>query len=111
MTLARLTEVCDLLDEFGLPWANPKFDKCDEPAPPFVCLVGGYTEAMHADNAQWIRYMVYDVALYTSARDYALERRLEAALESRGINVDKSTTPIDGEHLVETAYQIPIIED
>lgn len=111
MRLVSLDEACALLDEFGLPWANPKFDKADEPAPPFICLVGGYTEAMHADNVQWIRYMLYDVALYTSARDYELERELEAAIESHGIGVYKSTTPIDGEHLIETVYQIPIIED
>lgn len=109
MRLVSLDEACTILDEFGLPWANSKFE--DEPAPPFICLVGGYTEAMHADNVQWIRYMIYDIALYTSARDYKLERELEAVLESRGIGVTKSTTPIDGEHLIETAYQIPIIED
>ena len=111
MIPVALSDVCAMLDGLGLPWANTKFADGQEPAPPFICLVGGYTDAAYADNAQWMRYMVYDVALYTSARDYETERMVEDALEARGISVEKSVTPIDGEHLVEAAYEIPVIED
>lgn len=71
-----------MLESLGIPWANQKFADGEEPAPPFICLVAGYSEAAYADNNTYLSWMPYDIALYTRHRDYATEKRIRAALEA-----------------------------
>ena len=88
-----LKDLAQLLDAFGLPWAN-----------------GGFRDGVSADNVGWCRWMPYDVALYVRERDYGLEKRFEAALDAAEFNYNKTVTPLDGDELVETAYEIDVTE-
>ena len=67
--MIKVTELAKLLDTFGVPWANTAFRDGEEPPPPFVCLVAGTSETAWADNAPYLTYMPYDVALYVRERD------------------------------------------
>ena len=63
-----LKDLAELLDAFGLPWANGGFRDDDESlAPPYIDIEAGYGEALSADNTGWCRWMPYDVALYVRA--------------------------------------------
>ena len=106
-----IRDLAKLLDAFGLPWANGGFRDGDWPAPPYIDIEAGYGEAASADNAGWLRWMPYDVALYAHERDYDLERRFEAALDAAEFNYTKTVTKLDGEELVETAYEVCVTED
>lgn len=109
--MKRLTELAALVDSLGVPWANTMFHDGEEPAPPFICLVAGVTETRYADNAAYLRYMPYDVALYAKARDYRLEKDIEAALDGAGFAYEKAVARIDAEDLIETAYGVAVEED
>ena len=105
-----LKDLAALLDAFGLPWANGGFRDGEFPAPPYIDIEASYGESMYADNAAWCRWMPYDVALYVRERDYGLEERFEAALDAAEFNYNKTVTPLDGDDLIETAYEIDVTE-
>lgn len=108
--MISLDDLCSLLDGLGIPWANQKFADGEEPAPPFICLVAGYTEAAYADNKTYLSWMPYDVALYTRHRDYATERRIREALESAECAYTLGITDIDSERLTEAAFTVHVSE-
>ncbi|MEG0015746.1 MAG: hypothetical protein RR842_13395 [Gordonibacter sp.] len=107
----KLTDLSAALDSLEIPWANTAFRNEEEPSPPFICLVAGFSETSYADNSEYIRFMGYDVALYVSERDYKREKDIEAALGAAGINYEKAVTFIDAEALIETAYSVAVVED
>ena len=51
-----------------------------------------------------------DAGLYCAERDYELEQQIESALDAAGFACTKTVTPIDGEGVIETAYQINVFE-
>lgn len=109
--LIAAVETVALDDGTPVPWSNGEFADGEEPAPPFIVLVAGYTETARADNVTWIQGMSYDVALYTATRDYALERKVAAALDAAEIAYEKTISPIDGESLIEAAFDVTVEED
>ncbi len=108
--MKTLKELVALLKSFGLPFSNGAFQQDERPAPPYIEIEAGYGEAVFADNAGYARWMPYDCGLYCAARDYALEKKIEQALDAAGFTFTKTVTAIDGENVVETAYQINVIE-
>lgn len=108
--MKTLKELVALLRSFGLPFSNGAFQEDERPAPPYIEIEAGYGEGVFADNASFARWMPYDCALYCEARNYALEEQLEQALDAAGFTFVKTVTPIDGENVVETAYQINVTE-
>lgn len=106
----NLKDLTQLLDAFGLPWANGGFRDGEFPTPPYIDIEAGYGDGVSADNVGWCRWMPYDVALYVRERDYGLEKRFEAALDAAEFNYNKTVTPLDGDELVETAYEIDVTE-
>lgn len=105
-----LKELCALLDSLGIPWASQSFGKDDEPEPPFICLVAGFTETVWADNAAYCTLMDYDIALYTRHRDYTTEKRIADALAAAGCTFEKSVTAIANENLTEAAFSVKAAE-
>jgi hypothetical protein len=108
--MKTLDELVDLLKSFGLPFSNGSFLEDERPVPPYIEIEAGYSEAVFADNVTHIRWMPYDRALYCAARDYELERRIESALDAAEFAYTKTVTTIDGEGVIETAYEINVIE-
>lgn len=108
--MKTLDELVDLLKSFGLPFSNGSFLEDERPVPPYIEIEAGYSEAVFADNVTHIRWMPYDCALYCAARDYELEQRIEYALDAAEFAYTKNVTTIDGEGVIETAYEINVIE-
>lgn len=108
--MVTLKRLCAALDSLGIPWANQRFADGQEPQPPFICLVAGYSGAAHADNGVWQGWMEYDVALYTRERDYASERRIAGALDAIECPHSLSVTQIDSENLIEAAFSVNVDE-
>lgn len=108
--MKTLDELVGILKSFGLPFSNGAFLADEQPAPPYIEIEAGYSEAVFADDVTHIRWMPYDCALYCAARDYELEQRIEATLDAAGFTYAKAVTAIDGEGVIETAYEINVIE-
>ncbi len=105
-----LDELVAVLKSFGLPFSNGSFQEDEQPAPPYIEIEASYGEAAYADNAAYLQWMPYDCGLYCAERDYELEQRIETALGDAGFACTKTVTPIDGEGVIETAYQTNVFE-
>lgn len=105
-----LDELVAVLKSFGLPFSNGAFQPDELPAPPYIEIEASYGEAVYADNVAHLRWMPYDCGLYCAERDYELEQRVETALEDAGFAYSKTVTPIDGEGVIEIAYQTNVFE-
>lgn len=108
--MKTLDELVGILKSFGLPFSNGSFLDDERPVPPYIEIEAGYSEAVFADNVTHIRWMPYDCALYCAERDYELEQRIESALDAAEFAYTKTVTAIDGEGVIETAYEINVIE-
>ena len=105
-----LKDLAALLDSLGIPWTNGGSRDDERQVPPYIDIEAGYGEAASADNKAWVRWMPYDVALYMRERDYQLEQKIETALDDADFAFTKTVTPIDGEDLIETAYEVNVSE-
>lgn len=108
--MKTLDELVSVLKSLDLPWSNGAFQADERPAPPYIEIEAGYGEAAFSDNATHLRWMPYDCGLYCAERDYELEKRVEAALDSEGFAFTKTVTPIDDEGVIETAYEVNVTE-
>lgn len=105
-----LDELVAVLKSFGLPFSNGAFQPDELPAPPYIEIEASYGEAVYADNVAHLRWMPYDCGLYCAERDYELEQRVETALDDAGFAYSKTVGPIDGEGVIEIAYQTNVFE-
>jgi hypothetical protein len=105
-----LDELVAVLKSFGLPFSNGAFQPDERPAPPYIEIEASYGGAAYTDNVAHLRWMPYDCGLYCASRDYELEKRIETALDDAGFAYSKTVTPIDGEGVIETAYQTNVFE-
>lgn len=108
--MVKLKDLCTIIDSLGIPWANTAFAG-EEPEPPFIVLVAGFSEAAYADGINWKTWMPYDIALYTRHRDYANEKKIAVALDAAEIPYEKSVTMIQNENLIETAFEVDVDEE
>lgn len=109
--MTSLDEVCLILDLIGIPWANERFDEDEQPAPPYICLQAGFGDAAYADDAAYIRWMEYEILLYTRERAYDIEERIGAALDGIGCGFEKTITHYDGERLIEASFTVYLSEE
>ena len=108
--MISLDDLCTVLDGLKIPWANEGFTESEKPAPPYISLEAGFGESAWADNRAWARWMPYEILLYTHGRAYALEAKIEAALDGAGCAFENAITHYDGEHLIEAAFTVNVTE-
>lgn len=102
-------EVAALLASIGLPTAYDHFEVGNAADPPFICFYFEGSDDLAADNTNFQRIRPLTVELYTDNKDFALEERVEAALNGAGLVYSRSETYIDSERMYEVVYTTNII--
>lgn len=102
-------EVAALLASIGLPTAYDHFEVGNAADPPFICFYFEGSDDLAADNTNFQRIRPLTVELYTDNKDFALEERVEAALNGAGLVFSRSETYIDSERMYEVVYTTDII--
>lgn len=102
-------EVAVLIGSIGLPYAYDHFDEGNAAEPPFICFYFEGSDDLAADNTNFQRIRPLTLELYTDNKDFALEERVEAALNGAGLVYSRSETYIDSERMYEVAYTTDII--
>lgn len=102
-------EVAALLASTGLPTAYDHFEVGNAADPPFICFYFEGSDDLAADNTNFQRIRPLTVELYTDNKDFALEERVEAALNGAGLVFSRSETYIDSERMYEVVYTTDII--
>lgn len=105
-----MDEVARILEAVGLPYAYDHFAEGDSPEPPFICYLAPYSDNFAADGRVYFRATEVHVELYTDAKDPASERRVESALDARGLFWEREEAWIESERLYESIYTFEIKE-
>ncbi len=106
-----LDELCGILRDVGLPYAQVQWDLADGASPPplpYVLLVPGTSADVVADGINYQRITPYTCELYTRGRDMALEGRIESALTGAAAPFVRRTVPLGG-GVLETTYTVTVL--
>lgn len=98
-----------MLDGMQIPTAWYQFPEATAKAPPFICFFSTGRDDMIADDMNYSPIERMVVELYTDAKDFDLEDRLEAILTAGGFVYTKEEEYLDEEHMHETIYEMDLI--
>lgn len=104
-----LQEIAAMVESIGLPYAYHHFPDGSGQMPPFVCFYYPQSDDFIADDTNYKRINQMTVELYTDNKDFALEQRVEAALNSAGLVWSKEEFYIDEERMYLASYLTEVI--
>jgi hypothetical protein len=97
----------------GYPVVYSHFDSNDNnppPEPPYIVYFRLNDDNISSDAKVHGKFKNYQVELYTSIKDLAAERKLEAVLNEIDTEYETFETYIESERLYQVVYQITVIE-
>lgn len=100
-------QISDMIEGFGLPFAYYEFPETQE-APPFICFLFPDSDDLLADNTNYAKIRPLSIELYTDNKDFALEQRIEAALNDAGLAFTRSEIYIDSERMFQVTYNTSV---
>jgi hypothetical protein len=107
-----MDELVAMLQEMGLPFAYDHFAEGESPKPPFICYLLPGSDNFAADGRVYFKINEVRIEVYTDRKDLAVESKVEAVLDDRGIFYNKSEVWIGSEKLYEVLYSftLPVTE-
>ena len=77
-----LTEVAQMVESIGLPFAYYESPDDTRRDPPFVCYLYTDSNDMYADDQNWQDIRTLVIELYTKQKDLALENQIRQVLNT-----------------------------
>jgi hypothetical protein len=107
-----MDELVAMLQEMGLPFAYDHFAEGESPKQPFICYLLPGSDNFAADGRVYFKINEVRIEVYTDRKDLAVESKVEAVLNDRGIFYNKSEVWIGSEKLYEVLYsfELPVTE-
>lgn len=105
MTIEQLAA---MLQETGIPFAYDHFAEGESPEPPFIYYLLPGSDNFAADGRVYFKINEVRIELYTDKKDVTVEKRVEDALDDRGIFYNKSEVWISEERLYEVLYSFDV---
>lgn len=103
------SQVKTMIEAVGIPSAYYQFAENTGQEPPFICYFFDRSNDMIADNTNYVRVEHLYIELYTDAKDFELEARVENILNDNELVFSREETNLDSERMHETIYQTEII--
>ena len=103
----KLTEFTALMDTIKIPSTYYAFETPQDP--PYFVYYYPNSYNFGADNRVYQQATGVIIELYTSVRDFSIEKQIEDVLDASGIFWDKSNRYDSNEELYETSYEMEIL--
>lgn len=100
-------EVNTMLKTVGIPVTYYEWPVGQAPVPPYICFYFPGSDDFIADDQNYVKIRDLTVELYTDAKDFDLEDKVEEILA--GMAYEKDETYIDSERMFEVAYTTEVI--
>ena len=104
-------EVKQMIESIGLPYTYDSFPNNVAPAPPYIVFNYPNNDDFGADNTNYVSIDVLNIELYTSTKDFELEKNLEAVLNANGFFYEKSETYIRQDNIYQITYVTEVITE
>lgn len=99
-----MDDLLAMLNEMGIPFAYDHFAEGESPEPPFICYLLPQSNNFSADGSVYLKISGVNIELYTDAKEFSVEQKVEAVLDAHGIFYEKSEVWIESEKLYEVLY-------
>ena len=104
-----LQEVDNMVKSIGLPYAYFQFPEGTGQAPPFICFFYTNSDDLFADNSNYQDIRRLNIELYTSTKDFALEKTIEDTLKLNGFTYYREENFIETEKIWQIAYEMEVM--
>lgn len=98
-----------IVASFGIPYAYRTFTKETKRVPPFCVFYYDDRDDVFADNINYAKLESVIIELYTSTKDFALEKKIEDILTENEIAYSKYEIWIDSEKMYEIVYESEVV--
>lgn len=102
-------EVKNMVESIGLPYAYFQFPEKTGQAPPFICFFYTNSDDLFADNSNYQDIRRLNIELYTSTKDFALEKTIEDTLKLNGFSYYREENFIETEKIWQIAYEMEVL--
>lgn len=102
-------EVNNMVESIGLPYAYFQFPERTGQAPPFICFFYTNSDDLFADNSNYQDIRRLNIELYTSTKDFALEKTIEDTLKLNGFSYYREENFIETEKIWQIAYEMEVL--
>lgn len=102
-------DVKDMVAGIGLPYAYRQFPEHTGQACPFLCWFFTSSNDLAAENTNWQKIRTLAIELYTDAKDFLLEERIEDALNAAGLVYYREESWLDSEKMNMVSYETDIL--
>lgn len=102
-------EVKNMVESIGLPYAYFQFPERTGQAPPFICFFYTNSDDLFADNSNYQDIRRLNIELYTSTKDFALEKTIEDILKLNGFSYYREENFIETEKIWQIAYEMEVM--
>lgn len=102
-------EVKNMVESIGLPYAYFQFPEGTGQAPPFMCFFYTNSDDLFADNSNYQDIRRLNIELYTSTKDFALEKTIEDTLKLNGFSYYREENFIETEKIWQIAYEMEVM--
>lgn len=102
------TEIEKMLEQIGLPSRYFYFEEKEAVAPPFLVWYFPGSDNFSADGQVFYRVDRLNLELYTDQKDFLLEQKVEAVLDTFGIFWEKTEAFLDDEQMYEVLYEMEV---
>lgn len=104
-----LQEVKNMVESIGLPYDYFQFPERTGQAPPFICFFYTNSDDLFADNSNYQDIRRLNIELYTSTKDFALEKTIEDILKLNGFTFYREENFIETEKIWQIAYEMEVM--
>lgn len=104
-----LQEVNNMVESIGLPYAYFQFPERTGQAPPFICFFYTNSDDLFADDSNYQDIRRLNIELYTSTKDFALEKTIEDTLKLNGFSYYREENFIETEKIWQIAYEMEVM--
>ena len=101
-------EICEMVQEIGLPFAYHHFAEGESPSPPFLLFLSPREHTFGADDLMYISFKKLDIEIYTDEKSPETEERVEEILHQHNIYFTKTEIWIESEKLYEVLYETEV---
>ena len=102
-------EVKNMVESIGLPYAYFQFPEGTRQAPPFICFFYTNSDDLFADNSNYQDIRRLNIELYTSTKDFTLEKTIEDTLKLNGFSYYREENFIETEKIWQIAYEMEVM--
>ena len=102
-------EVKNMVESIGLPYAYFQFPEKTGQAPPFICFFYTNSDDLFADDSNYQDIRRLNIELYTSTKDFALEKTIEDTLKLNGFSYYREENFIETEKIWQIAYEMEVM--